>query len=97
MILLGIAIYQFHDFKFDLLVGLFEHFESEQLAEFFEHFKTSLFVAIKVITISVLIMLTSPTSTHALMEAGYDDGVKPITGDDDRDDSDVQDDDFTTV
>jgi multicomponent Na+:H+ antiporter subunit G len=26
-----------------------------------------------------LIMLTSPTSTHALMRAGFEDGVEPVT------------------
>ena len=29
--------------------------------------------------IGVLIMLTSPTSTHALMQAGFDDGIEPVT------------------
>lgn len=39
----------------------------------------NLFVAIKIIAIAVLIMLTSPTSTHLLMKAGYDDGIDPVT------------------
>ena len=26
-------------------------------------------------------MLTSPTSTHALMQAGYEDGIEPFTKD----------------
>ena len=39
----------------------------------------SLFVAIKIVVIAVLIMLTSPTSTHLLMKAGYDDGIEPFT------------------
>ena len=39
----------------------------------------SLFVAIKIVAIAVLIMLTSPTSTHLLMKAGYDDGIEPFT------------------
>jgi multicomponent Na+:H+ antiporter subunit G len=73
MILLGIALYQFHD--------LFA--EVHSLEEFLERFKIELLVAIKVTAISGLIMLTSPTSTHALMEAGYDDGVEPFTRDDD--------------
>ena len=71
MILFGIALYQFHDIA-----------EVHSTAEFFERFKIELLVAIKVSAISLLIMLTSPTSTHALMEAGYDDGVKPFTRDD---------------
>jgi multicomponent Na+:H+ antiporter subunit G len=39
----------------------------------------NLFVAIKIVAIAVLIMLTSPTSTHLLMKAGYDDGIEPFT------------------
>ena len=39
----------------------------------------NLFVAIKILAIAVLIMLTSPTSTHLLMKAGYDDGIEPFT------------------
>ena len=40
----------------------------------------NLFVAMKIMGIGVLIMLTSPTSTHLLMKAGYDDGIDPVTG-----------------
>lgn len=32
----------------------------------------------KILLICVFIMVTSPTSTHALMQAGYDEVVKPI-------------------
>jgi len=35
-------------------------------------------VALKVLAIGVFIMLTSPTSTHALMRAGYGDGIEPV-------------------
>jgi multicomponent Na+:H+ antiporter subunit G len=38
----------------------------------------TLLVAIKIMAIAVFIMVTSPTSTHALMQAGYDDGIKPF-------------------
>lgn len=38
----------------------------------------SVLVAAKIMTIAVFIMLTSPTSTHALMNAGYDDGIEPV-------------------
>ena len=38
----------------------------------------NLLIAIKIMAIGLLIMLTSPTSTHALMQAGYDDGIKPF-------------------
>lgn len=75
MILSGIALYQFHDLA-----------DYHTFKEFAEHFKIELLVAIKVTGISALIMLTSPTSTHALMEAGYDDGLKPFTCDDDETD-----------
>ena len=33
---------------------------------------------IKILGIGVFIMLTSPTSTHALMQAGYDDEIEPV-------------------
>jgi len=49
-------------------------------AQVLSHFDlVNLFVAIKIIAIAVLIMLTSPTSTHLLMKAGYDDGIDPVT------------------
>ena len=32
----------------------------------------------KILAICAFIMLTSPTSTHALMDAGYDDGIEPL-------------------
>ena len=38
----------------------------------------NLLIAVKIMAIAVFIMLTSPTSTHALMQAGYDDGIKPF-------------------
>lgn len=34
-------------------------------------------VALKIIGIGVFIALTSPTSTHALMRAGFDAGIRP--------------------
>ena len=43
-------------------------------------------LVVKVLAIALFIMLTSPTSTHALMRAGYEDGVEPATGDDAGDD-----------
>ncbi len=36
-------------------------------------------LAVKVLGIVLFIMLTSPTSTHALMRAGYEDGIEPVT------------------
>ena len=38
----------------------------------------NLLIAVKIMAIAFFIMLTSPTSTHALMQAGYDDGIKPF-------------------
>jgi multicomponent Na+:H+ antiporter subunit G len=35
-------------------------------------------VVIKIMAIGIFIMLTSPTSTHALMQAGYDDDIEPV-------------------
>ncbi len=40
----------------------------------------TLLVAAKILCICVFIMLTSPTSTHALMRAGYEDGAIPYEG-----------------
>ena len=37
-----------------------------------------LFIVIKIMLIGGFIMLTSPTSTHALMKAGYDDEIEPV-------------------
>ena len=38
-------------------------------------------LVVKVLAIVLFIMLTSPTSTHALMRAGFEDGVEPVTKD----------------
>ena len=40
-----------------------------------------LLVVIKLFAICVFIMLTSPTATHALMDAGYEDGIEPLIQD----------------
>ena len=37
----------------------------------------SALVALKIVGIGIFVMLTSPTSTHVLMEAGYDDRIRP--------------------
>lgn len=37
----------------------------------------SALVALKIVGIGVFVMFTSPVSTHALMEAGYDDKIVP--------------------
>mgnify|MGYP001484434150 CR=1 FL=1 len=41
---------------------------------------STLLVTAKILGICVFSMLTSPTSTHALMRAGYEDGVVPYEG-----------------
>ncbi|MDP6079826.1 MAG: monovalent cation/H(+) antiporter subunit G [Arenicellales bacterium] len=38
-----------------------------------------LLVIVKLLAICAFIMLTSPTATHALMDAGYEDGIEPLT------------------
>lgn len=38
-----------------------------------------LLVVVKLLAICAFIMLTSPTATHALMDAGYEDGIEPLT------------------
>ena len=40
----------------------------------------NLLVSAKILGISAFIMLTSPASTHALMRAGYEDGIMPYEG-----------------
>ncbi len=37
----------------------------------------AVFVILKMLGICLFIMFTSPTSTHALIEAGYSDGIEP--------------------
>ena len=36
-----------------------------------------LLVILKLLAISAFVLLTSPTSTHALMNAGWEDGIEP--------------------
>lgn len=42
-----------------------------------EHWWQPVLLIVKMLGISIFIMLTSSTSTHALIEAGYEDGIKP--------------------
>jgi multicomponent Na+:H+ antiporter subunit G len=56
LILLGLAIYNLHDFSL-----------------------ASVLVSLKIGLIFIFIFLTAPTTTHALMEAGYRYGAKPWT------------------
>lgn len=38
---------------------------------------SELLISVKILSICVFIMITSPTSTHALTQAAYEDGIKP--------------------
>lgn len=40
-------------------------------------------VVLKILAICAFIAMTSPTSTHALMKAGFDDGIVPVTDEND--------------
>ncbi|MCG8601454.1 MAG: monovalent cation/H(+) antiporter subunit G [Verrucomicrobiales bacterium] len=53
-----------------------------QLKDFesFSHDWPVLLVILKLLAVSVFIFMTSPTSTHALMDAGWEDKVKPEIG-----------------
>lgn len=45
--------------------------------ESLSHDWLTLLVILKMLGISVFILITSPTSTHALMDAGWEDGTEP--------------------
>lgn len=59
-----------------LILGGFAVFQFQHI----EHLGgwISLVTCVKILGICAFIMLTSPTSTHALMEAGYEDGIIPL-------------------
>ncbi|MDF1756498.1 MAG: monovalent cation/H(+) antiporter subunit G [Verrucomicrobiales bacterium] len=63
LVVLGFAVYQLHDFKFTE-------------AGFKENWWVLLLI-LKLIGICAFIMITSPTSTHALMNAGWEDDIEP--------------------
>jgi multicomponent Na+:H+ antiporter subunit G len=63
LIIVGFAIYQLHDFDFT-----FSHIGEDWV---------TLLIILKLLAISTFIMITSPTSTHALMDAGWEDGIEP--------------------
>ena len=54
-------------------------FSIHELHDFvsFQESWLTLLVILKLLGISVFILITSPTSTHALMDAGWEDGTKP--------------------
>ena len=51
-----------------------------QLNDFhsFSHDWPVLLVILKLIGVSIFILITSPTSTHALMDAGWEDEIEPV-------------------
>ena len=55
-----------------IIAGVAIHYLSEDFSW------VSLLVAVKILAIGLFISLTSPTSTHALMKAGFDDGIEPV-------------------
>jgi len=50
----------------------------------------SVLVGLKLLGIVVFIFIASPTSTHVLMQAGFDSGSKPILEGDDRDEKEEE-------
>lgn len=72
LVVLGFAIYQLNDFDFTLA-----------------HIKENwaiLIIILKLLAICAFIMITSPTSTHALMNAGFEDDIEPKLKSDDAND-----------
>ena len=68
-----------------LLVGGFCVYQIHEVVDAFGHegWWKPILVIVKLMGISLFIMLTSPTSSHALMEAGYRDGIEPKVARDD--------------
>jgi multicomponent Na+:H+ antiporter subunit G len=60
------------------------------LYEFHELNLATVLVALKILLITVFIFMASPTATHAIIDAGFESGVKPWqkenTGDEHQDD-----------
>ena len=63
LVILGFSVFQIHDLEFS--------------KDWFSHNGVTLLVILKLLAICVFIMMTSPTSTHALMDAGWEDGIEP--------------------
>ena len=63
LVILGFSIFQIYDLEFS--------------KDWFSHNGVTLLVILKLLAICVFIMMTSPTSTHALMDAGWEDGIEP--------------------
>lgn len=77
LVVLGIAIYQLHDFNFNfsgVFGGKYNFLGTDGL---------KLIIMLKLLAICAFIMITSPTSTHALMDAGWEDDIDPELKDND--------------
>ncbi len=66
-----------------ILMGLALHTFHHPSAEAF-------LTGFKIIFIAVLIFIASPTATHALMDAGYESGIKPWQGESDPEKEECQ-------
>jgi multicomponent Na+:H+ antiporter subunit G len=71
LIILGFAIYQLNDFEFSGAALETDWF--------------TILIILKLFAICTFIMVTSPTSTHALMNAGWEDDIEPVLKDEDSD------------
>lgn len=70
LVILGFAIYQLNDVDFSSFAALKEDW-------------LIFLLILKLLSICGFIMITSPTSTHALMDAGWEDGIDPKLKSDD--------------
>lgn len=67
LVVLGFAVMHLHSL------------DASHLGEASEYGK--ILVVVKLVGICLFIMLTSPVATHALMDAGYEDGCEPLLKD----------------
>ena len=67
LVILGFAVFHIHDLQFT--------------EDWFSHNWLKLLVIAKLLAICAFIMITSPTATHALMDAGWEDGIEPTLKD----------------
>ena len=68
LVIMGFALFQIHHLEFT--------------GDWFAHNWLTLLVILKLLGICAFIMITSPTSTHALLDAGWEDGCEPVLKDD---------------
>ncbi len=75
LVVLGFAVYQLHDFDFTF--STLEFNLQSWKAWMFHGDGLIILIVLKLIAICAFIMITSPTCTHALMDAGWEDGIEP--------------------